>query len=138
MIIALILSLATTFSAATHAAPDPRDVREAAATAAYEAGDLDRAAMLYTKLIDSDPTNYPLILKLAAVRMAQGRLAEAESILKPVARVLPHFREFDLPELSEREQAISTANNSLPAGGTSVAFEVPGLPPIVKVHLNGR
>jgi putative thioredoxin len=66
--------------------PAPEEVAVEQAKALLEAGQLDRAAKVYQRILDAEPGNPEALAGLARARIASGRLAAARELLEQVPK----------------------------------------------------
>jgi putative PEP-CTERM system TPR-repeat lipoprotein len=71
-------------AAAIGKAPHERTVRQLEGDIAYATGEYTTAERIYRKILEAEPWNEPIRGHLAAVQVAEGKLAEAISILDAV------------------------------------------------------
>jgi putative thioredoxin len=75
--------------------PAPEEVAIEQAKALAEAGQLDRAAKVYERILDAEPGNPEALAGLARARIGSGRLAAARELLEQVAKEHANHVEVD-------------------------------------------
>ena len=75
--------------------PAPEEVAIEQAKQLLEAGELDRAAKVYERILDAEPDNPDALAGLARCRIGQGRLAAARELLEQVPKEHANHVEVD-------------------------------------------